>query len=282
MSVVTDITECSRVAPPDPFPTDLNALVEQVKKRNVHLFIAVPCYGCKMGVKFTTSLLRLEGFCLSHGIKMTIEFLGNESLITRGRCILAERAMKSNATHLFFIDADIGFEVPTVLRLIAFDAPVTAGIYAKKGLNFGDVIKASTHEPAKLMDAALNFNLNLDPEKKNHTVTSGFLKVHDAATGFMLIRMDALRKLREIYAPTHTVKNDIPSSRETLPEYVALFETIICPKTKRFLSEDYAFCRKAQENGFDVYADIMAPLSHTGEIMNHGDLSHLLQTKISL
>jgi len=56
---------------------------------------------------------------------------------------------------------------------------------------------------------------------------------------------------------------------------------VICPVSRRFLSEDYSFCRKAQENGFDVYADITATLTHTGQIMNSGDLTHLLETKIS-
>ncbi len=299
---IEDITECTRVTPPTPFPTEMTSLVEYVRNMKPHLFIAVPCYGCKMGTRFTTSLLRLEGFCLQHGLKLSVEFLGNESLITRGRCILAERAMKSNATHLFFIDADIGFEVQSVLRMIAFDAPVCTGIYAKKGLNYSDVSKCkpTPHTtpqdpqdpkeqqipdpsyPARLADAALNFNINLTPEKKNHTVTSGFIKVHDAATGFFLIRMDCLRKLREIYQPTHLVKNDIPNSRDAMPEYVALFETVICPTSHRLLSEDYAFCRKCQEHGFDVYADITATLTHTGQIMNQGDLSHLLETKISL
>lgn len=291
---VVDITTESRVAPPRPFPTDLKQLTEYVRGMKPHIFVAVPCYGCKMGTRFTTSLLRLEAMCLQHQIKLSVEFLGNESLITRGRCILAEKAMKSEATHLLFIDADIGFEPHSVLRMIAFDAPVCAAIYAKKGLNFGDVAAVppldaadqsdptlQTAHAAKLADAALNFNINLDPQTKNHTVTSGFIKVHDAATGFMLIRMDTLRKLRHIYAETHLVKNDIPNSRDVMPEYVALFETTICPVSRRLLSEDYSFCRKAQENGFDVYADITATLTHTGQIMNSGDLTHLLETKIS-
>jgi hypothetical protein len=279
--MIVDITNEARVSPPDPFPDTLEKLAEHAKGQGTHLFIAVPCYGCKMSTTFVTSLLRLEGFCLGHGIRLTFEFLGNESLITRGRCILAERAMRSNATHLLFIDADIGFSPHTILRMVAFDAPVTCGIYAKKGLNFNDVVACSKTDEKTLADSALNFNINL-PKTKNHSVQNGFLEVMDAATGMMLIRMDCLKKLREIYAPTHLVKNDIPSSRDAMPEYVALFETVICGETRRFLSEDYAFCRKAQENGFRVYADIFAPLVHVGSMQYDGNLSHLLKTQLTI
>ena len=289
-----DLTEATRVEPPAEFPSTPDQIAALLKSKSTHIFIAVPCYGCRMNIKFLTSLLRLESFCLVHGIRLTFEFIGNESLITRGRCILAERAMKSNATHLLFIDADIAFDVITVLRLAAFNAPVTAGIYSKKGLDFNNVIAAGTaavengSEPdpiklgAKLADAALGFNLNLAPGKTNHVVSNGFIEVLDAATGMMMIRLDSLRALREIYYDDLRVANDIPSSRDIMPEYVALFETFICPDTRRFLSEDYAFCRKCQTNGMRVFADLTAPLVHVGELTHTSNLSKMISARLEL
>ena len=289
-----DLTEATRVDPPAEFPNTPEQLAAHLKSLETHIFIAAPCYGCKMSIKFLTSLLRLESFCLVHGIRLTFEFIGNESLISRGRCILAERAMRSNATHLLFIDADIAFDVVTVLRLVAFNAPVTAGIYAKKGLDFNNVVSAgaaavengTVTDPvklgAKLADAALGFNINLVQGKSSHDVRNGFIEVLDAATGMMMIRMDSLRTLREIYYDDLRVANDIPSSRDAMPEYVALFETFICPETRRFLSEDYAFCRKCQENGMRVFADLTAPLVHVGELTHTSDLSKMISARLEL
>ena len=292
-----DLTEATRVDPPAEFPSTPNQLATHLKSIGTHVFIAVPCYGCKMSIKFLTSLLRLESFCLVHGIRLTFEFIGNESLISRGRCVLAERAMTSNATHLLFIDADIAFDVVTVLRLAAFNAPVTAGIYSKKGLDFNSVMSAgkaavengtsrTETDPiklgAKLADAALGFNINLVQGKTNHDVRNGFIEVLDAATGMMMIRLDSLRALREIYYDDLRVANDIPSSRDVMPEYVALFETFICPETRRFLSEDYAFCRKCQANGMRVFADLTAPLVHVGELTHTSDLSKMISARLEL
>jgi hypothetical protein len=256
--------------PPTPFPDTLDALADYVKSQNVHLFVAVPCYGCKLSARFAMSLINFEGFCLRKGIQMTLDLLGNESLITRGRCILAERALKSKATHLLFLDADIGFEVHTILRLVAFDADVCCGIYARKGLDFNAIVKSEDTSVAALMDAGLGFNINFPPGKSDHSVTNGFVEVYDAATGCMLIKRQTLETLKSIYSESHLVKNDIPSSRDVVPEYVALFETEICPDTRRFLSEDYAFCRKVQKANMSVWVDITAPLSHTGTFLYTG------------
>jgi len=256
--------------PPSPFPETIDALAEYVKSRNVHIFIAVPCFGCKLSARFVMSLIRLEGFFLKKGIRLTLDLLGNESLITRGRCILAERALRSQATHLLFLDADVGFEVHTILRLIAFDSDVCCGIYARKGLDFKAIVQSEDTSIAALMDAGLGFNINFPPGTTNHTVTNGFVEVYDAATGCMLIKRETLEKLKDIYGESLLVKNDIPSSRDVIPEYVALFETEICPDTRRFLSEDYAFCRKVQKAGMGVWVDITAPLSHTGTFLYSG------------
>lgn len=256
--------------PPTPFPESIEDLVAHIKSRDVHIFLAVPCYGCKLSARFVTSLIALEGFFLKNGLKITLDLLGNESLITRGRCILAERALKSPASHLLFIDADIGFDVKTILRLIAFDADVCCGIYARKGLDFKNIVKCDDTSVAALMDAGLGFNINFPPGSTNHQVINGFVQVYDAATGCMLIKRNVLEHLKEVYGESLLVKNDIPSSRESVPEYVALFETEICQESRRFLSEDYSFCRKCQKNGMEVWVDITAPLSHTGTILHTG------------
>ena len=282
MATIVDITDATRVAPPSPFPATTDELTKLIRERNVHLFVAVPCYGCKMSCTFVSSILKFEGWCLANGVKISFEFLGNESLIPRGRSILAERAMRSQATHLLFIDADIGFQPLSILRMIAYDAPVTTGIYAKKGLNWSDICKSKRTDIGSLRDAGLNYNINLVPGQTQHQVENGFVAVLDSATGFMLIRMDSLRFLRDVYAPTHTVKNDIPSSRDSISEYVALFDCMICPTSKRYLSEDYAFCRRCQEHGLSVHADLFAPLTHTGSMLFHGDLSASMKTNLTL
>ena len=54
--------------------------------------------------------MKLVLMCSQYNIQYTISTLANESLITRGRNTLTSFFMENtDATHLFFIDADIEF-----------------------------------------------------------------------------------------------------------------------------------------------------------------------------
>lgn len=262
---------------PETLPQTLDELATIVRDKRIHLYVATPAFACKLTSKYVLSLLKLQAVCISKGIEVSVDFLGNESLITRGRSIMASRFLKTAATHLLFLDADIGFDPISILRMAAFDKDVVCGIYAKKSISW-DALRQrvldgdNANEPFE--SRGLDFNLNLKPDVEGETnvkVHDGFVKVHDAATGCMLISRKVMERLTKEYAESLRVVNDIPGSRETIPEYVALFDTEICPETRRFLSEDYAFCRKCQRANLQVWADLSAPLSHTGTMQLAGD-----------
>ena len=48
---------------------------------------------------------------------------------------------------------------------------------------------------------------------------------------------------------------------------------MIDPHSRRLLSEDYAFCRRAQAIGYDVWMDLTADLQHSGNYIYDGNFS---------
>ena len=52
---------------------------------------------------------------------------------------------------------------------------------------------------------------------------------------------------------------------------------MIDPETKRYLSEDYAFCRRWQQIGGKIYADVQATLGHVGNLPFGGCLKDRLK-----
>ena len=67
---------------------------------------------------------------------LLMEFLFNESLITRARNLLTHNFLNSQASHLFFIDSDIKFSANDVLSMISADKDVICGVYPKKEINW--------------------------------------------------------------------------------------------------------------------------------------------------
>ena len=247
-----------------------NTTMSETETSPKHLFIAVPAYGCKVHTQFATSLMKLQSSMLQKGIRMSTEIMGNESLITRGRSILVEKFLRSNATHFLFIDSDIVFHESTVLRLLESGHDIVFGPYAKKGINYHDIMKLTDPTPQKLKAHAIGYNINF-LQRPEHPIENGFMEVMEAATGMMLITRRVLETLREQH-PEKMVKNDIPASRDTIEEYCLLFDTSICHDTKRFLSEDYAFCALARRAGFRVMIDCLSKLGHMGNVTRYCSL----------
>jgi hypothetical protein len=259
----------------------LEDAVKTLKERKTHVYVATPCYSCIMTAKYATSLIRLQAMCLQHGIELSIDLMGNESLIPRGRNIYCGRFLKSNATHLLFIDSDIGFDPLTVVRMLLHDKDVVAGIYPKKNINWDLVkqkIKNESDEPLESM--GLDFNINLSGGQLTAAdIDNGFARVLDAPTGMMLISREALQRVSDQYRDELLCVNDIPGSRDHVPEYVAVFDCMRCPISKRALSEDFAFCRRAQAIDVEIWADLASPLSHTGSLTFDGHIASRFVSK---
>jgi hypothetical protein len=64
-------------------------------------------------------LIQLNNFIKNSGNDCIMSFMMNESLITRARNALAHNFLKTDCSHLMFIDADIRFnpaDIPPMIR----------------------------------------------------------------------------------------------------------------------------------------------------------------------
>jgi len=90
---------------------------------------------------FARSIADLSALCTHHGIPLQMYFLFNESLITRARNYCCDEFMRSDATHMLFIDSDIGFNPQDVIALLALQIQneaydVIGGPYPKKCISW--------------------------------------------------------------------------------------------------------------------------------------------------
>lgn len=239
-----------------------------------HLFIATPMYGGMCAGFYTQAMLTLQRQAQDAGITVTYSFMFNESLITRARNALVHGFLKSNATHMMFIDADIKFNPADIFPMIAADKDIICGIYPKKEINWGSVRAAIDRgEPdEKLQFNTGSFVVNLVGYDKQATISvSEPAEIWNGGTGFMVIKREVFEKLAD-KVPSYT--NDVVDlgntiQRDVIKEY---FATSIEPETNRLLSEDYHFCKLWRDNGGKVHAAPWVQLGHVGTYTFDGKL----------
>ncbi|MDR3419270.1 MAG: hypothetical protein P4L83_24085 [Nevskia sp.] len=245
------------------------------------ILLGLPAYGGMVSTVYLQSLLSLLDLTRAQGIELRPKILSQESLVTRARnTIVAEFLGREEFTHLLFIDADIGFPAQLVLRMLALDKPLTAAAYPMKDLDWNSVQRSALRgaAAAALPQAALNFVLNLVDEDRQADgsvpVSDGFVRVSKAGTGFMLIRRDVFPPLIQRF-PELRYENDIAgyNNPQTKGNFWAFFDTLLHPQTRRYLSEDYAFCHRwTQGCGGEIWMNIDTPLSHHGQYAFSGSL----------
>jgi hypothetical protein len=236
-----------------------------------HIFLATPCYGGQVGIHYLNAVVALQGACEARGVGLTVELLENDALITRARARLAHRFLSHpDATHLLFVDADIGFAPAAALRLLDAGKALAGGVYPLKGLDWGKVRAAAQAGAADLMARSLGYVIRFIPTPDSSVeVENGFAKVAYVGTGFLMIRRSVVEALGKAHPELVADLSDLEPGGRAVP---MLFDTMIEPETGQHLSEDYAFCRRWRDAGGEIWADVESRLTHVGHAAYSGSL----------
>ena len=85
----------------------------------IKLFLSTPCYGGLCLEKYFTGIVKLQLELMREGIQLYLDTTENESLVHRARNVSVGRFMqKTDCDFFMFIDADIDFDAPSVVRLV--------------------------------------------------------------------------------------------------------------------------------------------------------------------
>jgi hypothetical protein len=249
------------------------ATVGAVASNIVNLVVATPCFGGQISVLYAASLFKLQKLVRSYGeINLKVLFKDGDALITRARASLISQFLDDpTATHLLFIDADIGFEPEQALRLIQCGADMSAAVYPIKRIDWGKVKK--TMETARPNPAAAALKYVFEVDDPNAVVTTaGFVKVRYAGTGFLMIRRQAVERMCIAYPQLKYKRDHSIDALTASDNRFALFECMI-GEDGTYLSEDFAFCKRWTDMGGEIWADLNSRLNHVGPMTFCGDLS---------
>ena len=269
---------------PTPGPGQSLIQINIADLQKERIFVATPCYGGGLTEPYFRSTVKLLTFCNQHKIPLAFGTIANESLVTRARNVLVAYFLQSNFTKLLFIDADIEYQVEDVIKLIYHDKDVVVGAYPKKGVNWQRIKEAvvdqkeQKHDDRQIAafgsDYAINFQF-VNRDLKQIAIERGLIKLHDAGTGLMMIKRTAIDKMIAAY-PELKYNNDLNIGQDLNDMFYALFDTMIDPRDRRYLSEDYTFCRRWQEMGGDIWLDPSISLNHYGSFCFQGNPAQII------
>ena len=229
---------------------------------NLHLVIGTPMYGGMCTSEYTQSLLNLSESANKSGVKLTTIFLGNESLIQRGRNTIAHHFMNlPDATHLLFIDADIKFRTEDIVKMIQADKSLIIGPVALKGYNWEEIRKAAVNGEDDIGRTGGVFNINHLPGIDMVDENEPF-EIEHGGNAFMMIRRDVFETLKP-HTPIYT------NGGRSLPDGVEIYDYFrveINKDTNHLLSEDYFLCHSYRQVGGKVWC---APWVETGHFGSH-------------
>lgn len=223
------------------YPTEL--------PRNKQIYCAMPCYGAQMTQPFVVSLIQTLQSTPFIG---QLEFIVNDSLVSRARNTLVARFLESDMQWLLFLDVDLEFQPEHIARLWLHatkeNRKIVCGIYAMKKLAPRFVA---------------NWIKGEEPDK------NGAVKVSESGTGCMLIHRSVFEKMRAAMPEIaySTDSNHAGGPMKTEWDFFAVGPYKYPSGLVRYLSEDWMFCQRARDLGFDVWADTKIQIRHMGTLV---------------
>lgn len=218
------------------------------------VFIAIPAYDGKMAVGTAMALISNINELHAAGIKAQVKSEEGNCYITTARNSLTRMFLETDCTELIFVDTDMWFEDKAMLKILQWDKDIVCGVYPKK-----------KDEP----DYTARPFINDETGKLISDPLNGLIELDAGPTGLMRIKREVIETLIKKNPHLEYATNDGKQEFD-------LFECVL--KDKVWWGEDYAFCHKAREQGFRIFAEADIEFCHIGNKKWYGNFKkHIIE-----
>lgn len=212
------------------------------------LYIAVPAYTGDVRVETAQALVGAYAALTAVGVDVRVGFNLGCPYLDHARNILVTAFLKSDATDLLFVDADVGFDPVAAVRIAQATRPFIAGIYPKK-----------SDEPA--------WPVQFDVDEL-YGDEDGLVEAVSVPTGF-------LRLNRAVF--DHLPHDDYTDSGEA---YRGFFSSGI--RAGRYVGEDNQLCDDWRAVGGRVFIIPDLAFTHTGPKSWAGSWAGFMQSRMEM
>lgn len=181
--------------------------------------------------------------------------LWNDALIGRSRSLMTSKFLETDADVMVIIDDDIVFEWEDFWKLVE-GARETKSVYG------GLYVTRSTepHITSRLFPGA-SLDFHKTPQRRP-------IEIQYLATGFWAMHRDLVEAMVGAHFEDadggHTVGLCSQGGPEAFYPFFMPFQVVEDNGARHYLSEDWAFCNRARQLGYKVWADQSIMLMHMG------------------
>ncbi|HET7847983.1 MAG TPA: hypothetical protein VFL51_02875 [Pseudolabrys sp.] len=231
----------------------------------INITVATPAFGEMFYTPYVQSVLRLQRALHQRSFTMSHASASYAHINEARNYLLTRWYDKSDASHLLFVDADMGFEPQLILDMLAFDKPVIGVVYTKRQIDLKRLAEAAAkgERPERAIARAHDFIVRPLRGRAPRRI-KGFQEVAGCGTGIMLIKREAiatmLKTLPEISEPTAGRASPLTAGLERM---IRVFDNLAV--NGALLVNDFAFCHRWQAlcKG-ELWARVDQQVTHIG------------------
>ncbi len=228
------------------------------------ILVATPAFGEMFYTPYVSSVIRLQRVMARHKWDLTFAAISYADIVESRNFLLTHWYDKTDATHLLFIDADMGYEPQAVIDMVMLDRPVVGAVYPKRHIDLERLAKfaAEGQPPERARARAHDFIVRRNA-KSRQADRKGFISVDGCGAGLLLIKRDCvaamLGKMPEL-SDTRAPKTS-PLAK-SLTRLIRAFEPVVVDGAR--LSEDFSFCHRWRQCGGEIWASTAHTITHIG------------------
>lgn len=227
------------------------------------LLVATPAYGDVLYTPYVRSLLRLQRMLHQQRSTMTHIVVSYAEVSEARNFLLTHWFDKTDASHILFVDADMGFEPELIRRMVALKKPVVGVVYPRRQLDLDRVTKSARGGADAAKAAARGHDFILRA-LRGAQPRNGFMRVAGCGAGILLVERGCVAEmLKKLPALSDAAAARTAPLAKDLGRLIRVFDPVTVGGAR--LSEDFSFCHRwAEECGGEIWANIDTAVTHVG------------------
>jgi hypothetical protein len=212
------------------------------------IYVAVPAYGNRVTVATLNSIYSWTLMCMQKGIGGGMAAFSYPEVSESRNIMLTSWYDNSDASHLLFVDSDMGFSPQLILDMLSFGEPLVGALYSKKAI------------PTQWAASGMGTDY---AERRGD-----FMKLAGIGMGVCLIKREVVTKMLDKFPELSDSRIEFHAARTLLSKrIIRAFDSFDNPddRTHGRMSEDLSFCCRWRQCGGDVWAAIGHDIEHVGD-----------------